>query len=85
MLIMIFLNDSTTNLRGHSLKFIKSQCNKLCRRKFFSQRVIDVWNSLSEFTVSAPSTNIFKNRVDNKWKMIWATYKRLTSSLANHI
>ena len=28
-------------------------------------------------------TNFFKNRVDNKWKIIWATYKSLTSSLAN--
>ena len=79
----IFFNHSTTNLRGHSLKLSKSQCNKLCRRRFFSQRVIDVWNSLSEFMVSAPSTNIFKNRVNNNWRMIWATYKRLTSSLAN--
>ena len=70
-----FFNHSTTNLRGHSLKLSKSQCNKLCRR-FFSHRVIDVWNSLSEFMVSAPSTNIFKNRVDNKWKMIWATYNK---------
>ena len=78
-----FLNHSTTNLRGHSLKLSKSQCNKLCRRRFFSQRVIDVWNSLSEFMVSAPSTNIFKNRVESNWRMIWATYKRLTSSLAN--
>ena len=66
----IFFNHSTTNLRGHSLKLSKSQCNKLCRRRFFSQRVIDVWNSLSEFMVSAPSTNIFKNRVDNNWRMI---------------
>ena len=66
------------------MKLSKSQCNKLCtRRRFFSQRVIDVWNSLSEFMVPAPSTNIFKNRVDNNWRMIWATYKRLTSSLAN--
>ena len=71
-----FFNHSTTNLRGRSLKLSKSQCNKLCRR-LFSQRVTDVWNSLSEFMVSAPFTNIFKNRVDNNWRMIWATYKRL--------
>ena len=47
-----FFNHSTNNLRGHSLKLSKSQCqcNKLCRR-FFSQRVIDLWNSLSEFMV----------------------------------
>ena len=68
MLIMNFFNHSTTNLGGHSLKLSKSQCNKLYKRRFFSQRVIDVWNSLSEFMVSAPSTNIFNNRVDNKWK-----------------
>ena len=45
--------------------------------------IIDIWNSLSEFIVSAPSTNTFKKRIDNNWKKIWATYKRLTSSLAN--
>ena len=28
--------------------------------------------------VSAPSTNTFKKRIDNNWKKIWATYKRLT-------
>ena len=37
----------------------------------FSQRVIDIWNSLSEFIVSAPSTNTFKKRIDNNWKKIW--------------
>ena len=79
----ISFNRSTNHLRGHSFKLSKSQCNKLCRRRFFSQRVIDIWNSLSEFIVSAPSTNTFKKRIDNNWKKIWATYKRLTSSLAN--
>ena len=79
----ILFNRSTNHLRGHSFKLSKSQCNKLCRRRFFSQRVIDIWNSLSEFIVSAPSTNTFKKRIDNNWKNIWATYKRLTSSLAN--
>ena len=79
----ILFNRSTNHLRGHSFKLSKSQCNKLCRRRFFSQRVIDIWNSLSEFMVSAPSTNTFKKRIDNNWKNIWATYKRLTSSLAS--
>ena len=37
----IFFNHSTTHLRGHSLKLSKSECNKLCGRRFFSQRVID--------------------------------------------
>ena len=79
----ILFNHSSTHLRCHSLKLSKSQCNKLCRRRFFSQRVIDIWNLLSEFMISAPSTNTFKKRIDNKWKTIWATYKMLTSSLVN--
>ena len=53
----ILFNRSTNHIRGHSLKLSKSQCNKLYRRRFFSQRVIDIWNSLSEFMVSAPSTS----------------------------
>ena len=79
-------NHSTTNLSSRSqfdiLKVYHNVTNYV-GGDFFSQRVIDVWTSLSEFMVSALSTNIFKNRVDNKWKIIWATYKRLTSSLAN--
>ena len=38
----ILFNNSTTHLRGHSLKLSKSQCNKLCIRRFFSQRVIAI-------------------------------------------
>ena len=39
----ILFNRSTNHLRGHSFKLSKSQCNKLCRRRFFSQRVIDIY------------------------------------------
>ena len=67
----ILFNRSTNHLGGHSFKLSKSQCNKLCRRRFFSQRVIDIWNSLSEFIVSAPSTNTFKKRIDNNWRKIY--------------
>ena len=63
----ILFNRSTNHLSGHSLKLSKSQCNKLCRRRFFSQRVIDIWNSFSEFMVSAPSTNTFKGALYRIW------------------
>ena len=39
----ILFNRSTNHLRGHSFKLSKSQCNKLCRRRFFSQRVIYIY------------------------------------------
>ena len=54
-----FFNINLNNLRGHSKQLNKQQCMKLCRRRFFSQRVVDVWNSLSNDIISAPSTNIF--------------------------
>ena len=60
----ICFNQNATNLRSNSLKLSKSQCNTLRRRRFFSQNVIDVWNSLSQFMVSTPSTNIFKHKLD---------------------
>ena len=54
-------NINLNNLRGHSKKLNKQQCMKLCGRQFFCQRVVDVWNSLSNNIISAPSTNIKKN------------------------
>ena len=60
-----FFNINLNNLRGHSKKLNK-QCMKLCRRRFFSQRVVDEWNSLSNDIISAYSTNILKNRIDIK-------------------
>ena len=55
-----FFNITLNNLRGHSKKLNKQQCMKLCRRRFFSQMVVDVWNSFSNDITSAPftSTNI---------------------------
>ena len=51
-------NINLNNLRGHSKTLNKQQCMKLCRRRFFSQRVVDVWHSLSNDIISAPSINI---------------------------
>ena len=45
--------------------------------------VVDVWNSLSNDIIYAPSNNIKKNRIDKNWVKIWASYKRLISSLTN--
>jgi len=33
-------------------------------KHFFSNRIVAVWNSLSNIVVSAESTNIFENRLD---------------------
>jgi len=37
-------------------------------RKFnFTKRVIPIWNSLSNYVVSAATINTFINRLDNYW------------------
>ena len=37
------------------------------RKKFFSSRVVNVWNSLTEKVVCAPSVNAFESRLDKLW------------------
>ena len=37
---------------------------KTCRQNFFSQRVVDDWNSLPDEVVTAESLNSFKKRLD---------------------
>ena len=46
--------------RGHTLKLEKPRARLELRRHFFSNRVIDAWNSLPGHMVEATSTNIFK-------------------------
>jgi len=39
----------------------------LCKY-YFTIRITNIWNSLSNFVVLAPSLNSFKNRLDKFWK-----------------
>ena len=50
--------------RGHSFKLYKHQT----RKHLFSQRVVDVWNSLPDDVVRAPSLKMLKRRLDYHWR-----------------
>ena len=41
----------------------------IVKAHIFSNRIVDHWNSLPEYVINAESTNSFKNRLDNYWKM----------------
>jgi len=56
------------NTRGHSLKIAKQRTHLDLRKYFFSQRVVNEWNSLPQHVVDAPSTNSFKGRLDRYQK-----------------
>ena len=60
----IAATDRSYKTRGHSLKIIKVGCKYDIRKHFFSQRVVNAWNGLSQFVVDAETVNSFKNRLD---------------------
>ena len=50
--------------RGHSLKLAKPRHRTHKRNKFFTSRIVNKWNSLTECLISSTSVNMFKNRYD---------------------
>ena len=45
------------------MKLYKPGVKKTCRQNFFSQRVVDDWNSLPDEVVTAESRNVWMNIV----------------------
>jgi ribonuclease P/MRP protein subunit RPP40 len=50
--------------RGHNCRIVKHRSHLDVRKYFFSQRVVNTWNSLPQSVVDADSVNSFKNRLD---------------------
>ena len=64
-----FTVDSSTRTRGHQYKICKKYSKGNTRHCFFSERVVNRWNSLSAEAVNSSSLNGFKNhltRIRNK-------------------
>ena len=55
-----------SRMRGHS-KLAKHRSRLELRKNFFNSRVVNVWNSLTEQVMSAPSVNAFEKRFDKLW------------------
>ena len=53
-----------TRTSGHSLKIRGSRFRTELRRNFFTQRVVNLRNSLPSEAVEATSLNVFKARID---------------------
>jgi len=51
-----------TRTRGLSLKIRGSRFKTELRRNFFSQRVVNLWNSLPNEAVETTSLNVFKTQ-----------------------
>ena len=46
------------------MKLLKPRTNTKIYQSFFSNRVINLWNSLPDFVVTADSVNMLKNYID---------------------
>ena len=64
----LFDISSDHRTRGHSLRIKKQHCRLNIRQQSFTQRVVNIWNSLPESVVNATSVNSFKNQLIEHWK-----------------
>ena len=56
----VFVRDSSSN-RGHRFKLFLPRANRDLRRRFYTIRVVQPWNSLSAETVNADTLGKFKS------------------------
>lgn len=61
------LKTETRTRQNHSLVIYKELVKSKTVKRSFRHRVVDLWNSLNEDIVNAPSLNVFKNRLDAKF------------------
>jgi len=53
--------------RWHDLSLQESRVKYDLRKLFFTNRVVNIWNSLPEYVVHADTVNCFKSRLDKFW------------------
>ena len=59
------ININNTNTRSHNFKLLKPRVNTKQFQMFFTNRVINYWNTLPKEVVNADSLNCFKNKIDD--------------------
>ena len=61
--------------RGHDLRLQKNRARYNLRKFFFTNRVVNIWNSLPDYVVHADTVNCFKSRFDTFWSNQDLVYK----------
>ena len=57
------------NLRGHNMQIQQRLSKTNLRKNYFTLRVTQPWKSLPLSIFNARTFNIFKNKLDQHWKM----------------
>ena len=74
-----FSRNEAHSTRGHSWKLAKQTCNQDYRLHFFSLRVLNRWNSLTQELVDSESVNSFKSGLEKLRKRKMGFFYGLTS------
>ena len=61
---ILFERQFHSATRGHRLKLSLPACHSETLRRFFSVRVVKVWNSLPAEVVDAETINYYKSKLD---------------------
>jgi len=64
--IPILTTSATLTTRGNDLRLQKNRA-RYDLRNFFTNRIVNMWNSLPNDVVHAESTNTSKSRLDKFW------------------
>ena len=70
----IFSLATYTSTRNQGNKLKARYCRTDLRKYSYSNRVVEIWNSLPKDIKEAPSVNAFKNRMDANPKLVESFY-----------
>ena len=62
------IKSDSHRTRGNDLRLQKSNVKYDMRKFYFTNRVVDYWNSLPNCVVTASNTKTFKTRLDQYWQ-----------------
>jgi len=62
-----FVDREVNCTRSNKLKIYQDRVQYNLQKYFFSNRVIQIWNSLPDFVIDANNINSFKNKLDKFW------------------
>ena len=62
-LVSALVKSTDNRTRGHNLKLIKQSCSVDATKYYFTNRVINAWNSLPSDIISSPTVTTFKLRL----------------------
>jgi len=63
-----FVSREVNQTRGNKVKIFQEHVHYNLRKYYFSNRVIQIWNSLPDSVVESNSINSFKHNLDKFWQ-----------------